>query len=311
MLPILADLAQNNGGPNGSPALEILDHRCDWRLMRGILSIQSEMVYGHVGNSAARFALQRLGYEVWGIPTVLYSNHPGHGDFAGENIHPAEMTKLGDALDRQGHLSRCDAVLTGYARTAGQVAVMADAVTRVKQQSPGATFCCDPVLGDVHTGAYVPLDVANAIPKDLLPRADILTPNLFELEGLSGVSVTDAATAVSAARTLPCPLVLCTSIPDQDKMTTLAVTQDDAWMVSTDVIANAPHGVGDLVAALFLGHRLDGADIAKALGLAVGAVFRVIEKSAEASSNELLLVHHQDILVNTTALPCKKVMLPF
>lgn len=264
--------------------------------MRGILSLQSEMVYGHVGNSAARFALQRMGFEVWSVPTVLYSNHPGHGDFGGENIPAKEMTKLIDALDRQGYLANCDAVLTGYARTAKQVAVMADAVGRVKAQSPNAVFSCDPVLGDTHTGVYVPLDVAENLPKELVPLADIMMPNLFELETLSGEEVTDAASAVRAARTFSCPVVVATSIPQADKLATIAVTPKNAWMVLSDWVDDAPHGVGDLTSALFLGHRLKGADVPDALQRSVSSVFALVKASADAGSNELLLIERQELL---------------
>ena len=275
--------------------------------MRGILSIQSEVVYGHVGNSVARFALQRLGHEVWSVPTVLYSNHPGHGDFGGENIHADDMSRLLDALDRQGHLAQCTAVLTGYARTAEQVAFMADAVARVKKQSPNAIFCCDPVLGDVHTGVYVPLDVADAIPRDLVPLADFLTPNLFELETLSGLTVTDPASAIAASRALSSPLVLATSIPDNSKITTIAVTPEASSMVATEFVDDPPHGVGDLVAALFLGHTLNGATPQDALTRAVSTVFELLRRSSAVASDELLLVDHQDLMINPPLLAVQQV----
>ncbi len=264
--------------------------------MHGILSLQSEVVYGHVGNGAARFALQRLGFEVWAVPTVLYSNHPGHGDFSGETMAAKDMTGLIDALDRQGHLARCQAVLTGYARTAAQVDVMADAAARVKTQSPGAVLCCDPVLGDTHTGTYVPLDVATVLPKSLASKADLLMPNLFELETLSGIAVTDAETAIGAAHLLNCPVVVCTSIPYQDKLATIAVTPENAWMVLSDWVDKAPHGVGDLTSALFLGHRLKGVEVPSALQQAVSTVFALVQASVAAGSNELLLIERQDLI---------------
>ena len=276
-------------------------------MLRGILSLQSEVVYGHVGNAAARFALQRLGFEVWSVPTVLYSNHPGHGDFGGDNVSAAEMARLIDALDRQGHLARCDAVLTGYARTADQVAVMVDAVTRVKAQNAHAVFACDPVLGDVHTGAYVPLDVASALPQTLAPKADILLPNLFELETLSGIAVTDAATAIGAAHLLNCPLVVCTSIPHEEQIATIAVTPEQSWMVQSAFVETAPHGVGDLTSALFLAHRLGGEDAAPALQKAVSAVFALIKESAKITLDELPLVQHQDLLIQSPLLPVTEV----
>ncbi len=275
--------------------------------MRGILSLQSEVVYGHVGNSVARFALQRLGFEVWSVPTVLYSNHPGHGDFGGDTVSAKKMTALVEALDRQSHLAQCDAVLTGYARTADQITIMADVIDRVKTQSSQAVISCDPVLGDVHTGVYVPLDVADSLPKGLVPRSDILMPNLFELETLSEETVTDAASAVAAARSIERPLTVCTSIPHEDKLATIAVTPDEAWMVLSDWIDSAPHGVGDLTSALFLGHRLCRLDAAKALQKSVSSVFALVKASAQAGSNELLLIDHQDLLIDAPDLPCTPV----
>ena len=224
---------------------------------------------------------------------------------SGDTVAAKEMAKLVGGLDRQKHLSNCDAILTGYARTAKQVAVMADAVARVKAQSPQALFCCDPVLGDVHTGVYVPLDVADALPKDLVPLADILMPNLFELETLSGATVTDARTAVEAARSIGCPIVVCTSIPHNDKLATIAVTSDEAWLVFSDWVDNAPRGVGDLTSALFLGHRLQGLTIADALQHAVSTVFALVKISAEAGSDELLLVQHQQLIEQAPPLPCE------
>ena len=265
-------------------------------MLRGILSLQSEVVYGHVGNAAARFALQRLGFEVWSVPTVLYSNHPGHGDFGGDNVPAADMTRLINALDRQGHLSRCDAVLTGYARTADQVAVMVDAIGRVTTQNPTAEIAIDPVLGDTHTGAYVPLDVADALPKILVPKADILMPNHFELEFLSGKTVTDFASTIASSLPLQCPIVVATSIPYQDKYATIAITDSEAWYVETDIVEKAPHGVGDLTSALFLGHRLRGEDVATALQKSVSSVYALIQASSAADSDELLLIEHQKLI---------------
>ena len=276
-------------------------------MLRGILSLQSEVVYGHVGNAAARFALQRLGFEVWSVPTVLYSNHPGHGDFGGDNVAASEMTRLIDALDRQGHLARCDAVLTGYARTADQVAVMANAIDTVKTQNPSAVFAIDPVLGDTDTGAYVPLDVADTLPKILVPEADILMPNHFELEFLSGQPVTDFASTIAAALPLQSPIVVATSIPHKDKYATIAITDSEAWFVETDIVPKAPHGVGDLTSALFLGHQLLGKDIPTSLQKAVSSVYALIKESADRSLDELPLIQHQELIVSCPLLQVQEV----
>jgi pyridoxine kinase len=268
--------------------------------LRGILSLQSEVAYGHVGNGAARFALQRLGFEVWSLATVLYSNHPGHGRFAGEPVAADKLAALVDELEVQGRLADCDAVLSGYLGAADQAGLAADIVARVRSANPDAFYACDPVMGDLDTGAYVRIDVANGISNDLAPMADILFPNAFELAALSGQSVDTTEETILAARSLVRPIVICTSAPGStlEKIAVIAVTSEQAWRVETDRVDDPPHGLGDLLAALFLGQRLLGRSVPDALSRAVGSVDSILRASVVAKTDEMILIEAQDRLID-------------
>ncbi len=256
-----------------------------------VLSIQSEVVRGHVGNSAARFALQRLGLEVWTVPTVLLSNHPGHGQFRGEATSAAALAALIDGLDAHGWLARCNGVISGYLGAAEQARVVADAVRRVKAQNPGAIYLCDPVFGD-DDGAYALPGVAEAMARELVPLADIVTPNRFELSSLTSKRIEGANDAVAAARTLGKAETVVTSVPfEGGRIGTVAVTREGAWAVAAPRIALVPNGSGDLLAALDLAARLQGRDAAGALSAACSAVDGVLRASAGA--DELRLVAAQ------------------
>lgn len=256
-----------------------------------VLSIQSEVVRGHVGNSAARFAMQRVGVDVWAVPTVLLSNHPGQGAFRGAATPAARIDDLIAGLGAHGWLSRCDAVLSGYLGAADQARTVADAVRRVKRENPRAIYLCDPVFGD-DEGAYAGAGVAEAMARDLLPLADIVTPNRFELASLTSKRIADATDALAAARTLGVAEIVVTSIPFADsEIGTLAVTRDGAWATSSARIDHVPHGSGDLLAALYLSARIQAAAPAQALERASSAVDFILRASAGA--DEMLLVEHQ------------------
>src|ERR1700722_6665694 len=156
-----------------------------------ILSIQSDVVYGHVGNGAARFALHRLGHEVWALPTVLLSNHAGYPNAAGETLSAGLLRQLVDGIAANGHLARCDAVLSGYLGHPDQAAVVAHAGREVKAANPKAIFCLDPVTGDGGR-AYAKPGAAKAVARLLLPLSDIVTPNAFELTTLAGIPIRNA-----------------------------------------------------------------------------------------------------------------------
>ncbi|MCE9521484.1 MAG: pyridoxal kinase PdxY [Alphaproteobacteria bacterium] len=261
-----------------------------------VLSIQSDVVRGHVGNGAARFALQRLGIDVWAVPTVLLSNHPGHGTFRGEAIAAGRIADLIDGLAQHGWLKRCDGVISGYLGAADQTAAVADAVRRVKAANAEALYLCDPVFGD-DSGAYARAGVAEAMARDLLPLADILTPNRFELSGLTSRRIETAADAVSAARTLGNAEVVATSVPfPGDRIGTVAVTKSGAWATAAARLERVLSGSGDLFAALYLAARLRAIAPVNALVRASSSVDCILRASAAEPADELTLVASQNDL---------------
>lgn len=271
-------------------------------MLKGVLSIQSQVIYGHVGNSAAQMALQRLGFECFAVPTVLFSNHPGHGSFTGERLGAENVQSLIDGVKKLGAFPDLKGVLSGYLGApdhAGIVRQAVDAVRSERQGAPVALYCCDPVIGDAHSGAYVADGIAERIKQDLVPIADILTPNSFELSYLSGIEVTNPESAVTAARKLSRPLIVCTSVPvSADRIGTVAITPSAAWLASTPVVEDPPHGVGDLFAAVFLGHMLYERPVQDALRRSVMSVDSLIRLSEGHPAKELLMVRGRELVEN-------------
>jgi pyridoxine kinase len=246
-----------------------------------VLSVSSQVAYGPVGNSAAVPAMEALGLVVHPVPTVILSNHPGHGAPAGFRAEARHIGAILGALENLGVLARCAAVLTGYFAANDQVHAVAHAIRRMKVAAPGLYYLCDPVLGDDPNGLYVPAAVAGAIRDELLPLADCVAPNRFELAFLSGQAVTSLDSAVAAARALACPEILATSIPaGNDRLATLAVTPDGLSEHRSPRLDRIPHGTGDMLAGLYLAHRAKGAPPSSALTGAMAILERVIAASA-------------------------------
>jgi pyridoxine kinase len=259
-----------------------------------ILSIQSEVVFGHVGQGAARFALQRLGHEVWALPTVLYSNHAGYPNVSGDCVPTSLLRRLLDGLEANGWLSGCDAILSGYLGSAEQAEFVAEAIFRVKRANRNALYCLDPVMGD-NGRAYAKAGVAESIARHLLPLADIVTPNAFELLQLSALPVGDRLEAKLAAERLGRPLVVVTSVAHGiDGIGVLGVSKGECWFASTSVLQDVPHGAGDLFAALFLAEHLNGSPLAAALLKSVSSVFHILWASRGAE--ELRLIAEQNAI---------------
>jgi pyridoxine kinase len=257
--------------------------------MSTILAISSQVARGHVGLSAAAPALQALGHDVIALPTVMLSNHPGHGQVEGQRIDPALLRQMLATLDGHGWLKDVGAVLSGYLPTPEHVAVVAEAVALVRGHTPGAAYYCDPVLGDDPKGLYIAEDAARALAETLVPIADVTFPNRFELEWLSGVSVADAAGALRAAAELGVDWTIATSVPHEGaKLATIAIGRDEAWLSAVARQDNVPNGTGDLFAALFAGYRLAGRTVRESLGTAVGAIEQAI--CASKGRDELQLV---------------------
>ena len=240
-----------------------------------ILSISSQVVWGPVGNSAAVPALQARGHEVLGLPTIMLSNHPGHGQPAGFRTEAADMARMLAALEGLCVLDGLDAVMTGYFASVSQVEEVAGLLGRIAVP----LLLVDPVMGD-HGRLYVPPEVADAIALHLVPHASILTPNGFELARLSGMPVTDAASATAAARALGCPELLATSIPAEGgRIATLLVTPQEVHNVTTPKLQHVPHGTGDFLSGLYLAARLESPP-REALAAAMKTLARAIALSA-------------------------------
>lgn len=268
-----------------------------------ILSIQSHVAYGHVGNSAAVFPLQRLGHEVWPIHTVAFSNHLGYPTWRGRARAPEEVAEIVDGLDRLGALKQCDAVLSGYLGDKGNGAVVLDAVDRVRAANANALYACDPVMGDRGVGLFVKPEIPAIFAEQLLPMADMCFPNAFELEQLTGGTTGRLPAALAAADALrgrmrPRALVVVTSLLRSDgpagRIEVLVVHAESAWLIDAPLHPGPPHGAGDCFAALFLGHYLRSRSIDDALARAVSAIHGVLAASAGAA--ELRIIAAQDQL---------------
>ena len=260
--------------------------------MARILAISSQVVRGHVGNSATVVALQRLGHEVWPLPTIVLSNHPGHAHVGGTRIAPETMRAMLKALGDNGWLGEVDAVLTGYLPTPEHAEVVAEAIAQVTTARARPLVLVDPVLGDDPRGLYIDVAAAEAVRDRLLPLADIITPNRFELAWLSGRPVANIASAEVAAGSLGGVQVIATSLPAgaPGEIANLMWTRHETMAVSVPRLVKAPHGTGDLLAALFLGCVLNDQPAAEALRSAVAGVRAAIELSAGA--DELRLIQH-------------------
>jgi len=270
-----------------------------------VLSIQSHVAYGHVGNSAAVFPLQRLGHEVWPVLTVNFSNHTGYGAWRGPLIPADDVREVILGIEERGALAGCDAVLSGYQGSPDIADVVADAVARVKAANPAATYTCDPVMGNATSGCFVNPAIPPKYRSTVIPVADVLTPNQFELgfitanDALSGSSPLDAIlAAVDEVRDLGPTTVLVTSVlregAPEGTIEMLAVTADGAWLVQTPRLPMKANGSGDITAALFTAHLHETGSAADALARTASSVFAVLKTTLDSGERELRLIAAQD-----------------
>ncbi len=264
-----------------------------------ILSIQSHVAFGHVGNAAAVLPLQLMGHEVWPIHTVQFSNHTGYGAWTGQVFDAAIIGELLQGIAARGVLPNCRAVLSGYMGSPATIREVANAVATVRAANPQAIYCCDPVMGDVGRGVFVQHDIPRLMIETAVPLADIVTPNQFELELITDCRISSVADAVAAARTVIAmgpKVVIVTSLVTADarpdEIRVLAVTAEAAWTVTTPLLAfPVPlNGAGDALAALFLGHTLKGLDVPQALAATVSGLFQLFAETHRAGTRELQLV---------------------
>lgn len=266
-----------------------------------ILSIQSAVAYGHVGNSAAVFPLQRIGVEVLPVHTVNFSNHTGYGAWRGPILSPVDVAEVIAGIEDRGVFPGIDVVLSGYQGSEGIGDVILDAVARVKAANPSAVYACDPVMGNARSGCFVAPAIPVLLRERVVPRADIITPNQFELGYLTGTEPADLASTLDAAdvaRDMGPRTVLVTSVerpegPD-DTIEMLAVTDDGAWIVQTPRIAMKANGSGDVTAALFTAHLRDTGNAALSLARTTSSVFDLLQNTFDSGQRELRLVESQE-----------------
>ena len=269
-----------------------------------ILSIQSHVAYGHVGNAAATFPIQRMGHDVWPIHTVQFSNHTGYGAWRGQVFDAGLIGECVAGIAERGALGTCDGVLSGYMGSADTGVAILDAVGRVRRANPQALYCCDPVIGDVGRGVFVRPGIAEFMRDKAVPAADVATPNQFELGLLCGH---DTATPNALRRGLATVhrsgprTVLVTSYIGEDTpgdaIDLVASGEDGAWRVRTPKLALSVNGAGDAIAALFFVSLLQHRALPGALSHAASAIFGLLRATAEHGARELALVAAQEEFV--------------
>ncbi|EOL9069262.1 pyridoxal kinase PdxY [Cronobacter turicensis] len=272
--------------------------------MKNILAIQSHVVFGHAGNSAAEFPMRRLGANVWPLNTVQFSNHTQYGQWTGAVMPPSHLTEIVQGIAAIGQLSRCDAVLSGYLGSAEQGEHILEIVRQVKMANPQAKYFCDPVMGHPEKGCIVAPGVAEFHARFALPASDIIAPNLLELEMLSGHAVASVNEAVATARELIArgpQIVLVKHLAragyHQDRFEMLLVTSDEAWHISRPLVdfgARQPVGVGDVTSGLLLVKLLQGATLREALEHVTAAVYDIMVTTKRMEEYELQVVAAQD-----------------
>jgi pyridoxine kinase len=274
-----------------------------------LLSIQSHVVYGHVGNSAAVFPLQRLGCEVWPIHTVEFSSHTGYPGWRGRAFDAALIDDCLAGLAGVGALARCDGVISGYLGKAEIGAAALRAVACVKAANPRAAYCCDPVIGDEGRGVYVAPDVAEFLRRRALPAATVLTPNAFELAFLAGRPVgalDEARAALALLRARGPEVILVTSLrladTPADALDMIVCDGAEFWRLRTPKLPIAVNGAGDLIAALFFFHWLRSRSAPQALAGAASSVHGVVAATLAAGARELAIIAAQDEFVRPTRL---------
>ena len=270
-----------------------------------ILSIQSAVAFGHVGNSAAVFPLQRIGVEVLQVYTVNFSNHTGYGEWGGPLIAPDDVRAVLAGVEARGAFPEVDAVLSGYQGGEGIGEVIIDTVARVKAANPNAIYACDPVMGNAKSGCFVAPAIPVLLRERVVPVADLVTPNQFELGYLTDTqpdTLESTLESVDLVREMGPSIVLVTSVerPDREEGTIemLAVTYDGAWIVQTPLFPMKANGSGDVTAALFTAHYLRTRDAADALARTASSVFDLLDLTHTSGKRELQLIEAQEFYAN-------------
>lgn len=276
-----------------------------------ILSIQSHVAYGHVGNASATFVMQRLGHEVWPIHTVQFSNHTGYGSWKGQVFDSSLIDDCVEGIYERGVLGSCDGVLSGYVGAPAIGDSILKAVKRVRDANSSATYACDPVIGDVGRGIFVRPGVPEFFRDQAVPAADLVTPNHFELDFLVGrpsTSMNEVRRSIADLHRLGPKVVLVTSLivggtPD-DALDIVASDGHNLWQARSKRLPLSINGAGDAIAALFYVHWLTTRSVPEALSRSVSSVFGLLTRTVEAGSREIVMIAAQDEIVRpSTVIP--------
>ncbi|MGX1499696.1 pyridoxine kinase [Labrenzia sp. MBR-25] len=272
-----------------------------------VLVITSQVVRGGISGRGLTFALERIGHDVWFLPTILLPWHPGQGKGKRIVAPAADFAAIVEDLASSPKLAEVGAVISGYLGDPDQASPIASLIKAVKAHTPDAPYLCDPVMGDEHDGngnLYVPTATAEAIRDQLVPLADVVTPNAFELGWLTGCEIESEPQALAAARSLGNERVMVTSSPAlrRNAIANLLAGPRGAVAAEHAAIANPPHGTGDLIAGLFLSNLLAGQNDEEALKRASASVFELVARSVRKGADELLFAEEQNSVVKAMAL---------
>jgi pyridoxine kinase len=259
-----------------------------------VISIQSQVVHGHVGNRAAVFPLQVQGIEVAAVPTTLLSNHPLYPSMRGHVLGAELVHDLLIGVEERGLVDTCKVLISGYLGSKEIGVVVMDFVRRAKARNPGLLYLCDPVMGDADLGFFVDAGLCALFREGLVPLADIITPNQFELAYLTGCVLETRAAVIAAARRLGPSTVAVTSVQGEGvpagMVQTVAVEPRAAWEVSTPKLSCRPAGTGDLFTALFAAGLVKGLPTGAALCQAVSGIYDVLEETERRGAYEMALI---------------------
>ena len=268
-----------------------------------VISIQSQVAYGHVGNSAAVFPIQMRGIDVIAVPTTLLSNRPGYPTIRGRILDADLVADLLAGIEERGAIASCQIILSGYLGSPQIAGVVMEFVARAKKSNPKLIYCCDPVLGDSDRGLFVHAEIPPIFRHCLCPLADIITPNHFELEWLCGAKATTIDEVIKSARVLSAMgpsrvIVTGAQLADtpEDRVDTVAIEGSLVWRLSTPRLPIRPFGTGDLFSSLFVSSLVRGSDTRGALEDAVSATFAVLERTMAAGTEEMRIVESASLL---------------
>lgn len=273
--------------------------------MHGILSIQSHVTYGHAGNSSAIFPMQRMGFEVWPIHTVQFSNHTQYKQgWTGRAFSASDIDELVQGLDNIDALTRCKAILTGYQGSAEQCEAVIRTVEKVKAKNPSSLYICDPVMGAPDKGCIVAPGITEYLVNHLMPMADVIVPNQFELSQFAQMEINTLSDAVKAcnialAKGPKVVLVKHLYCVSDDKFSMLLATPEGCFLAQRPhlTFAQQPVGVGDLISSLFTAGLLKGYSTMRAFQHCHDACYGVLKQTHQLNEWELQTILAQNELV--------------